>query len=200
MAKSNVLTVCITAPANLCGFIICVKDDCGRVMAEERAEVGSLDISLPDGKFKVCVTGNDCAAPRIQERWVEFCGTDPNVSECFSLEFLFYDICGYPHPPYAPPYPPHFPVPPHFPAPPCPPPPCHGNVPCSPYYPYYPQFPVANWQFRFKEPTCGPDGRKKPTPPPCAPKCPPPCKPNPFVTTGGKQARKNRFSGLTKFK
>jgi hypothetical protein len=196
MAKSNVLTVCITAPESLCGFIICVKDDCGNIMAEERADCGSCDIFLPDGKFKVCVTGNDCAAPRIQERWVQFSCGDPNVSECFSVSFIFDDICGHRPcpPPY--PYPPIYPVPPHYPIPPappypCPPPPCHGNVPCSPYFPYYPQFPVANWQFRFKEEKCGPDGRKKPCAPACLPDKPkPPCK----------KPRQNRFCGLVKFK
>jgi hypothetical protein len=113
----------------------------------------------------------------MQERWVEFCGSDPNESGCFTLSFIFSDICGFPPPPPPPPcpppcpppyYPPH---PPHYPHPPHPPhPPYH---PYPPVYPVYPAYPVANWEFRFKPPYCANGDRNKCAPPPCKPKCKP---------------------------
>lgn len=222
MAKSNTLTVCITAPPSLCDFIICVKDEDGRTMAEETFSGGGCDISLPDGKFKVCAAGNACAAPRVQERWVQFCGADPCTSECFSVSFIFDDICSSHRPPppiYGPPCPPPYaPCPfchnhdPHclhchpnyVPCPYCHNPHCRGecrrSVPCSPYYPYYPQFPVANWQFHYKEPVCGPDGRKICPPPQ---KCPPPPAPRhrpPQRHQSPPPKKQNRFCGLITFK
>jgi hypothetical protein len=190
MAKSNILTVCITAPPALCDFSICVKDDCGNIMSETQCANGNIDIYLPDGKFKICVTGPACAAPRMQERWVEFCSADPNESGCFTLSFIFSDICGFPAPPPPPPspppyYPPHHPPhPPNHPNPPGYPP--HPIYPAYPAQPLFPAYPVANWEFRFKPPYCANGDRKKCVPPP-----PPPCKP---------KCKPGRHSGITWFR
>jgi hypothetical protein len=173
MAKSNILTVCISAPPPLCDFIICVKDDCGNTMSEVKCANGNTDISLPDGKFKICVTGPACAAPRMQERWVEFFGEDPNESGCFTLSFIFSDICGFPPPPPPPPSPPPYYPPPIFP----PHHPVYPSYPSYPASPIYPAYPVANWEFRFKPPYCANGDRHKCPPPPCKPPCKTKCKP-----------------------
>jgi hypothetical protein len=151
--KENILNIEIYTNTNgYCGcgsakYTITVYDSSGKAVCGAQTAGGVQDFVLPDGEYKISVTGDAYASPRMQQRWLTICSKDPqmHLNTHFGVIFVFDRVSGTVQPPKPLPCP-NKPKPcPNMPAH----QPCCRRHPCAPVQsPFMPSMYVAEWEKR----------------------------------------------------
>ncbi|MDR0987532.1 MAG: hypothetical protein LBL98_07575 [Ruminococcus sp.] len=86
--KNNILNIEIYTEGGFpAKYTVTVYNACGENVAGAKLCGRNEEFVLPDGEYKIEVSGDAYSSPRMQQRWITICGQSP---EChFGLNFIF---------------------------------------------------------------------------------------------------------------